>query len=131
MSAFAKKIRPYVKAELAAVFEAERNGDQHLAIWRLERAHVLSQRAAIEHLRVHGHMLRFALRQGSIREVIGQIPRLLLAAPLSLLGLIPTGNTGGSNVSGFRPMPVPADLQQIIDGVRVRAVTPGPGAEHR
>jgi hypothetical protein len=44
-----------------------------------------------------------------------------LAAPLSLVGLIPTGNTGGGNVSGLRPMPVPADLLQIIDGARARA----------
>jgi hypothetical protein len=121
MSAFAKQIRPYVQAELAAAFKAERQGDQHLAFRRLERAHVLSQGATIEHLRVHGHMLRFALRQGLVREALGQIPRLLLATPLSLVGLIPTGNTGGSNVSGLRPMAVPADLQQIIDGARARA----------
>lgn len=120
MSAFAKQIRPYVQAELATMFEAERESDQHLAFRRLERAHVLSQAAAIEHLRVHGHMLRFAFRQGLDREALGQVPRLLLAAPLSLVGLIPTGNTGGSNVSGLRPMPVPADLQQIIDGARAR-----------
>ena len=121
MSAFAKQIRPHVRAELAAAFEAERQGGQHRAFWLLERAHVLSQGATLEHLRVHSHMLRFALRQGLVREALGQIPRLLLAAPLSLVGLIPTGNTGGSNVSGLRPMPVPADLRQIIDGARARA----------
>ena len=121
MSAFAKQIQPYVLAELSAAVEAERQGDHHHAFRRLERAHVLSQGSTIEHLRVHGHMLRFALRQGLVRESLGQIPRLLLAAPLSLVGLIPTGNTGGSNVNGLRPMPVPADLQQIIDGARARA----------
>jgi Protein of unknown function (DUF3703) len=121
MSAFAKQIRPYVQAELAAAFDAERAGHQRLAAWRLERAHVLSQRAAIEHLRVHGYMLKIALRHGQIREAVGQMPRLLLAAPLSLVGLIPTGNTGGSNVSGYRSMPVPADLQQIIDEACARA----------
>lgn len=121
MSAFAKQIRPYVQTELAAAVEAERLGDRPLAFRRLERAHVLSQGATIEHLRVHGHMFSFALRRGLVREALGQIPRLLLAAPLSLVGLISTGNTGGSNVNGLRPMPVPADLQQIIDGARARA----------
>jgi Protein of unknown function (DUF3703) len=121
MSAFAKQIRPYVQAELTAAAEAERQGYHHLAFRRMERAHVLSQGAVIEHVRVHGHMLGYALRHGLVREILGQIPRLLLAAPLSLVGLIPTGNTGGSNVSGLRPMPVPADLQQIIDGARARA----------
>jgi hypothetical protein len=46
---------------------------------------------------------------------------MVLAAPLSMLGSIPVGNTGGSNVDGLRPMPVPADLQRIIDAARVRA----------
>lgn len=121
MSAFAKQIRPYVQVELTAAAEAQRQGDHHLAFRRLERAHVLSQGAAIEHLRVHGRMLGFALRQGFAREALGQIPRLLLAAPLSLVGMIPTGNSGGSNVGGLQPMPVPADLQQIIEGARARA----------
>jgi hypothetical protein len=70
---------------------------------------------------VHGHMLEFALRHGLLREALGQITRLLLAAPLSLVGLIPAGNTGGSNVSGLRPMPVPAELQHLIDDARARA----------
>ena len=48
-----QQIRPYVQAELAAAFEAERLGDHHRAFRRLERAHVLSQGATIEHLRVH------------------------------------------------------------------------------
>lgn len=100
MSAFAKQIRPYVQAELTAAAEAERPGD---------------------HLRVHGHRLGFALRQGFAREALGQIPRLLLAAPLSLVGMIPTGNSGGSNVSGLQSMPVSADLQQIIEEARARA----------
>lgn len=120
MSTFAKQIRPYVQVELAAAAAAERQGNRRLAFRRLERAHVLSQGATVEHVRVHGHMLRFALRHGLLREALGQIPRLLLAAPLSLVGLIPKGNTGGSDVSGLRPMPVPADLQQLIDAARTR-----------
>lgn len=118
MPAFAEQIRPYVQVELTAAAEAERQGYYRRAFRRLERAHVLSQGAAIEHVRVHGHMLKFALRHGLLRESLGQIPRLLLAAPLTLVGLIPTGNTGGSNVSGLRPMPVPEDLQKLIDSAQ-------------
>jgi hypothetical protein len=83
------------------------------AFRRLERAHVVSRAAPIEYARVHTRMLKFALRHGLPREALGQILRLLLAAPLSLVGLVPTGNTGGSNVRGLRPMPVAEDLQQI------------------
>jgi hypothetical protein len=120
MFEFAKAIRPYVQAELAAAADAERRGDRRLAFWRLERAHVLSQAATFEHVRVHARMLRYALRQGLLREAFGQVLRMVLAAPLSMAGLIPVGNTGGSNVSGLRPMPVPADLQKIIDEARLR-----------
>ncbi|MEO8315047.1 MAG: DUF3703 domain-containing protein, partial [Pseudomonadota bacterium] len=104
-----------------AAGQAERRGDRHLAFRRLERAHVLSQAAAFEHVRVHIHMLRYALRQGLVREVVGQVLRMVLAAPLSMVGMIPVGNTGGSNVNGLRPMSVPADLQRIIDEARLRA----------
>ncbi|AGW95354.1 hypothetical protein N234_35415 [Ralstonia pickettii DTP0602] len=34
------------------------------------------------------------------------------------LGWLPIGNTGGANVSGFKAMPVPADLQRLIDAAR-------------
>jgi len=122
VSAFAKQIRPYVQVELAAAAAAERQGYRRRAFRRLERAHVLSQGATIEHVRVHVHMLKFALRHGLLREALGQIPRLLLAAPLTLVRLIPSGNTGGSNVSGLRPMRIPADLQQLINGARARAI---------
>jgi len=115
---FAKQIRPYIQLELAAAAAAERHGDHRQAFRHLERAHILSQGATIEHARVHGYMLGFALRHGLVREALGQIPRLLLAAPLSLVGLVPSGNSGGSNLSGLRPMPVPEDLQQLIDGAQ-------------
>jgi hypothetical protein len=36
------------------------------------------------------------------------------AATKTAFGLVPTGNTGGSNVSPIKPMPVPADLRIII-----------------
>jgi hypothetical protein len=31
---------------------------------------------------------------------------------------VPVGNTGGANVSATRPMPVPPDLQAILDADR-------------
>jgi hypothetical protein len=31
---------------------------------------------------------------------------------------VPVGNTGGANVSAARPMPVPSDLQAILDADR-------------
>ena len=52
------------------------------------------------------------------REVAGQLFRLVGAATKTPLGLVPEGNTGGSNVSPFRRLPIAAELQAIIDEAR-------------
>ena len=81
----------------------------------LERAHILSQPNIRLHVATHLAMLAAALRQRNRAEVVGQLARLLLAAPGSATGKYPRGNTGGANVSAFRPMPVPADLEAILE----------------
>lgn len=118
MSAFATRIRPHVQAELDISSVAEYEGFADLAFHHLERAHVLAQPATLQHVRVHWRMFRFALRQRLPAEAFGQVLRMLLAGPLTIAGILPTGNTGGSSVNGFMPMPVPADLQRVIDAAR-------------
>ncbi|HLT31433.1 MAG TPA: DUF3703 domain-containing protein [Myxococcaceae bacterium] len=100
---------------------AETGGRWDLAWGALERAHVLSQAYALPHLRVHARMFRIAWRRRAVREVLGQVPRLILAVPGSLLGRAPRGNTGGANVGLFTPMPIAAELEAIL--ARDRAAT--------
>ena len=96
---------------------AARDSDDTAGEWsHLERAHILSQPMAIPHMRTHAAMIGSALRRRDRREIIGQLVRLVLAGPGSLTGRYPVGNTGGADVSAFVPMPVPADLQAILDG---------------
>ena len=84
--------------------------------WRhLERAHILSQPNIRLHVATHLAMLAAALRQRNRAEIVGQLTRLLLAAPGTATGKYPRGNTGGANVSAFRPMAVPADLAEILE----------------
>jgi hypothetical protein len=84
--------------------------------WKaLERAHILSQAYVRAHVRVHARMLVNAWRERRWREVLGQLPRIVLAVPGSWLGRAPLGNTGGSDVGIFTPMPIPDDLQKILD----------------
>jgi hypothetical protein len=40
--------------------------------------------------------------------------RILLGALGSAVGSVPTGNTGGSNVSMFRRMPIDPELARIM-----------------
>jgi hypothetical protein len=101
---------PYY-AELAAARAAYLRQEPATAFHHLECAHVLGQRWAFQHTHVHLLMLRHGLRTGSRREVLGQIPRVMLGFLGSLVGRVPIGNTGGANVPAEQPMPIPADLE--------------------
>ena len=99
---------------------ARRGGETH-AEWRhLERAHILSQPLAAPHLRTHAAMFGAAWRQRDVHELAGQAVRLLLAVPGTVSGRYPVGNTGGTDVSAFQPMPVPDDLRSLLvsEGLR-------------
>lgn len=115
MNTFSRNIRPFVSQEIAAAAAADRDSARFM---HLERAHVLGQASTREHVRVHFHMLLWAWRQRQLRELSGQLFRLLGAAALTAVGMVPTGNTGGSNVSPFRKMAVAPDLAILIATAR-------------
>ena len=48
---------------------------------------------------------------------LGQTMRLLLGMLGSAVRIVPVGNTGGTDISMFKRMPVAPELQSIIDGV--------------
>ena len=118
MSHFHDRIRPAVEAEVEAALHAEQLGDAAAAFACLERAHVLGQPSTRLHTRIHWLMLRWAMRQRDVREAVGQIFRIAAAAMKTAFGWLPHGNTGGSRVGPFRPMPVVAELQRLIDAAR-------------
>jgi hypothetical protein len=90
----------------------ERRHDEAFA--HLERAHVLGQACVRPHVIAHWLMLMVALRRREPLAAGGQIMRILLGALGSALGSVPTGNTGGSNVSMFRRMPIDPELARIM-----------------
>jgi hypothetical protein len=59
-------------------------------------------------------MLAWGLRNRRPAEVAGQVLRIVGAALFTGIGLVPSGNTGGSAVSPFQPMPIPEDLRAIL-----------------
>lgn len=83
------------------------------AFHRFERAHILGQRRTRLHVRAHVAMLKVGWLRGDMREIIGQLSRIVAAALFSRLW-VPEGNTGGANVSALKPMPVPQDLARIL-----------------
>jgi hypothetical protein len=104
----------HIEEEIRLAGAAERNGDLSVAFSHLERAHVLGQSITGCHTRVHWLMFRLALKMRSPREIWGQIVRIVGAATKTPFGIYPTGNTGGSNVWFFKPMPVPEDLRTLL-----------------
>ena len=48
---------------------------------------------------------------------LGQIVRIVLGMLGSAIGIVPVGNTGGTDVSMFKRMPIEAELQNAIDGI--------------
>lgn len=106
-----RSLAEYVEAEISL---ARACADPKTAFSHLERAHILSQYSTRDHVRVHTAMLCWAKVQRNPREMLGQILRLVGAATKMAIGWVPTGNTGGSNVSAIKPMPVPPDLAEII-----------------
>lgn len=118
MSEFGRRIRPYVEREILAARQAEARGKPAVAFSHLERAHILGQTSTVEHVRVHWHMFLWGIRQRNLGECLGQLLRIVGAAIGTVVGLVPRGNTGGTNVNPFQPMPIPPDLAAKIKEAR-------------
>ena len=102
------------ETEMAAGRRLIESGDLDEAFRRIERAHVLGQRYVVPHVRAHWRMLRIGLARRSIREIRGQVPRLVFGAIGSAVGVVPTGNTGGCNISMFARLPIDPELASLL-----------------
>lgn len=110
-------MNPRLKAAFSAEMQLARDyfraGNLDSAFAHLERAHILGQRDTLRHTWSHWWMLRVGLRRRELRETVGQIARILASLLFSRLW-VPEGNTGGANVSPLKPMPIPADLRELL-----------------
>ena len=118
MNNFTKNITPYVQDQLSEADRSDRLGNVADSFIYLENAHVLGQESTYWHVKVHYLMLRWAIKQRDINEVIGQIIRIIGAALLTAIKGVPTGNTGGSNVSPVKVMPIQPEHAEIIAKVK-------------
>ncbi len=83
---------------------------------QLERAHVLGQAEVLPHVQTHVLMLQVEWRRRRPLALLGQAVRIVLGALGSAVGVVPTGNTGGTDISMFKRLPIDPELQRIIDG---------------
>jgi hypothetical protein len=109
------KIIVAYQRELTAYRNARVQNDELECTLRLSRAHVLSQGSVSLHLRTHWLMLGHATMKMDPKEFVGQLVRLFVTVPGHCIGKVPRGNTGWSTVGLTQQLPVPHDLQEILD----------------
>lgn len=107
-------VRRQISGDLHRANSAARSGDLDVAWTLLEECHVLSQPWAWPHVCTHLRMFALAVRTADVGEGLGQLTRVVVAAPGSLVGRYPVGNSGRARVSMFAPMPVPPRLERLL-----------------
>lgn len=113
-----EKIKKYIDAEVELAEKCVAENDLDSAFYHLERSHILGQSITYEHTRIHWLMLKIGWKRKDLREVFGQIFCIIGASTKTVFGIYPKGNTGGANVSPFKPMPISEDLQRILKQVK-------------
>ncbi|MFQ3247746.1 MAG: hypothetical protein ACI9WC_003926 [Arenicella sp.] len=117
---FSKNITPFVNSELELAAHARESGNIIAEFQYLENAHVMVQESTYWHVKVHVLMFLWAVRNAQLKELVGQSFRIVGAATKTAFGLVPQGNTGGTNVSPFKTMPIKAEYQAIINTAKAR-----------
>lgn len=107
-------LRQAYEGEMTTAITRYNAGDLQLAFSHLERAHILGQSFPIEHARAHWWMLKVGWKRRDFVEITCQIPRIVGSFLFSRIW-VPKGNTGRARMPGFKPMPIPEDLQALLD----------------
>lgn len=106
-----KVLNQAIQNEIDLYLEARRRKIQSLCVHHLGRAHILAQKSVVIHLIVHVLMLVHACSRRDIKEIKGQLVRLIATVPGHVFNKLPRGNIGWSSVSMFERMDIPSDLE--------------------
>lgn len=107
------KLHSAFQHEMTSATDFYHSKDYQRCFTHLERAHILGQRYYIPHITAHWWMLKVGLKVSDTREIFGQLIRIL-ASVGSIIGWVPTGNTGGTNISALKSLPIPTDLKPYL-----------------
>ncbi|WP_282073154.1 DUF3703 domain-containing protein [Polaribacter atrinae] len=83
------------------------------AFYHLENAHILGQNNLYRHTLSHYYMLIFGFKTKNSEEIIGQALRILAAILFTLIW-VPRGNTGGTNISPVKIIPIRKELKKYF-----------------
>lgn len=108
------ELRRAFNAEMTAAIGLYQAEDFAEAFRHLEIAHVLGQQYVRPHVYTHYWMLKVGVKRRSMAEVVGQLIRILLGAAGSAVGIVPVGNTGGTNISMFKRLPIDPGIRHLV-----------------
>lgn len=83
------------------------------SFYHFENAHVLGQKHLLRHTISHYWMLIYGFKTKKSKEVIGQIARILASILFTLIW-VPEGNTGGTNISAVKQIPIRKELKNYF-----------------
>lgn len=101
--------------EISQYTNARAKGDHQSCLHHLGRAHIISQYKWFHHFYVHFLMFEYSWGRKDRKEVFGQIIRIFATIPGHLFQRLPIGNTGWSNIPLTKKMPLPKDLEKLIN----------------
>ncbi|MEE9407080.1 MAG: DUF3703 domain-containing protein [Polaribacter sp.] len=101
----------YHQLEFGQIALKEKN--YKTSFYHFENAHILGQNHLIRHTISHYWMLVYGIKSKNRKEIIGQIVRIIASLLFTLLW-VPKGNTGGSDVSSIKLMPIRKELQKYF-----------------
>jgi len=104
----------FISDEYQKFYIASELGDIEQSWGHLQRIHIVAQSNLFGHLKSHVSMLVYAIKIGNIKEIFGQLLRLILAPIGHFSGRTPTGNRGTSDVSPFLKEPISNDIKELL-----------------
>jgi len=108
------RTRKYIE-EQKLFRQALLKGDHHMVVFHLGRVHILAQNSVSRHMTTHFQMFLYALMKFNLKEVFGQLIRLIVTIPGHIIGKVPKGNIGWSTVGLTEVMPIPEDLSCVVE----------------
>jgi hypothetical protein len=84
-----------------------------LSFYHFENAHILGQKFLIRHTISHYWMFLFGIKSKNIKETIGQILRMIASILFTFIW-VPKGNTGGTNISPIKKIPIRKELKKYF-----------------
>jgi len=93
--------------------EALNNKNLRSSFHYFENAHILGQRHLWRHTLSHYWMFVFGIKTKNTKETIGQVFRIIASLLFTLIW-VPKGNTGGTNISPIKPIPMRKELEKYF-----------------